>query len=302
VLTEECLNLSSITSLDSFELREVIGRSEDNKSIFLLANVKHAPPDHIALVLVDSGPLNERTIPPILKATALSLEKQNDIYYSFRGCATNELKVDVVFPANEKSIEKYRWQNRKIVRETLDDYKTKTLLYIKSLPPSRIEWVLNILDGKKEQEDVLFRDPHPTEGFILLPDFKWNKVDTSALYFLAITNARGIYSVRDLTTEHLGMLKNLKEKSIRAVSEKYGVQGDQLRLYFHYLPSFYHLHVHVTHIQYTPPGNGIHIGKAILLDDVISNISLLPSYYQVVDLTFTLGEREELYGKYFAQK
>jgi len=194
-----------------------------------------------------------------------------------------------------------RWQNRKIVRETAEDYKTKTLPYINSLPSSRIEWVFNILDGKKEQEDILFKDPHATEGFILLPDFKWNRMDTATLYCLAIINARGIKSIRDLTSDHLGLLRNVKEKSVHKIAETYGVKGDQLRLYFHYLPSFYHLHVHVTHVQYTPLGNGIHIGKAVLLDDVISNISLFPNYYQMVDLTFTLGEREELYSKYFGK-
>jgi hypothetical protein len=42
----------------------------------------------------------------------------------------------------------------------------------------------DILDGTAEQDDVLLKDPHPTDGFVLLPDFKWNRVDLSTLYCL----------------------------------------------------------------------------------------------------------------------
>ncbi len=45
---------------------------------------------------------------------------------------------------------------------------------------------VDILEGKKEQDTVIFKDPHPTNGFILLPDFKWNSVDIPSLYCLGI--------------------------------------------------------------------------------------------------------------------
>ena len=33
----------------------------------------------------------------------------------------------------------------------------------------------NILDKKKETERVLFEDPDPRDGFVLLPDMKWDQ-------------------------------------------------------------------------------------------------------------------------------
>lgn len=54
---------------------------------------------------------------------------------------------------------------------------------------------------------------------------------------------------------------------MQVVSERYAIQASELRLWVHYQPSYYHLHVHIAHIQYS--GSGLHAGKAILLDDII---------------------------------
>lgn len=40
-----------------------------------------------------------------------------------------------------------------------------------------------------------------------------------------------------------------------AITGKYGLEKSQQRIYLHYQPSFYHLHVHFTSLQFTPPGN-----------------------------------------------
>ena len=34
----------------------------------------------------------------------------------------------------------------------------------------------NVLDKKKEAERILFEDPDPLAGFILVPDMKWDQV------------------------------------------------------------------------------------------------------------------------------
>ncbi len=49
--------------------------------------------------------------------------------------------------------------------------------------------------------------------------------------------------------------------------QRYGVQSNQLRMFLHYQPSYYHLHVHVTHVSLEHAG--LLAGKAHLLDDVI---------------------------------
>lgn len=48
-------------------------------------------------------------------------------------------------------------------------------------------------------------------GFILLPDLKWSG-KINELYLLAIVKKRGIKSLRDLTNDHLPLLKNILNK------------------------------------------------------------------------------------------
>jgi hypothetical protein len=55
---------------------------------------------------------------------------------------------------------------------------------------------------------------------------------------------------------------------VQALVDKYGVREDELRVYIHYQPSYYHLHVHFLHVKYDA-GAGMAAGKAHLLNDVI---------------------------------
>lgn len=103
---------------------------------------------------------------------------------------------------------------------------------------------------------------------------------------------RSIRTIRDLTTDHLPLLRRIQSESKNAVKEKYGVEGDEIKIFIHYQPSYCesyscpyqqeaqvisysdHFHVHITHIKNWGMA-GMVVGKAHLLDDVIS----LASYY-----------------------
>ena len=62
-------------------------------------------------------------------------------------------------------------------------------------------------------------------------------------------------------------------------TERYGLPEDQVRAYLHYKPSYYHLHVHFTHLKYEAPKTLI--GQAHFLEEVIDNIEHIdPLYYQ----------------------
>lgn len=79
-----------------------------------------------------------------------------------------------------------------------------------------------------------------------------------------------------------------------AIKSKYGVDSSQLRVYFHYQPSFYHLHVHFMHLRHDGPG--ITAESAHLLTNVISNIELLADYYQRATLQFRIHESRPLFA------
>lgn len=197
----------------------------------------------------------------------------------------------MIYPSTEKHINKYVQQSIFVIDETPDIYQNVTLPHLEKEQFS-IDWVYNILDHKSEVEKIIFEDLDPKTGFIMLPDYKWNG-QIESLYLLSIIIDRSIKSIRDLNATHLPLLDNLKAKSLATIKEKFGLDSSQVRAYFHYQPSFYHLHVHFTAIEYEAPG--IYCGKAHLLNTVIDNIKLLPDYYQKATLTFVNGEKSNLY-------
>jgi len=81
-----------------------------------------------------------------------------------------------------------------------------------------------------------------------------------------------------------------------AISEKYGIPASQLRIYIHYQPSYYHLHVHFTSLEFTPLGCSTE--RAHLLKTVINNIKLKSSYYQEIALSCLTFEGDQLLNRY----
>ena len=101
---------------------------------------------------------------------------------------------------------------------------------------------------ESEQETVYFHDPHPTNGFILLPDSKWDRIQKSQLYLLAISQSQNIKSLRDLRASHLDFLMSLRARILQVLDEQYSMSWRDVRMIIHYQPSYYHFHVHVINI------------------------------------------------------
>lgn len=98
--------------------------------------------------------------------------------------------------------------------------------------------VLNILSHKTEFEKILYEDPSPIDGFIVLPDFKWDCTTISQLYLVALIHASDVKSLRDLRKCHINLLKSIRREVARVSMEKWGVGHDSLRLFIHYQPSY----------------------------------------------------------------
>lgn len=75
----------------------------------------------------------------------------------------------------------------------------------------------NCLEYKSEKERIKYDTASENEkndediGFLLLPDLKWSG-KINELYLLAIIKKRNIKSLRDLTSDHLPLLKNILNK------------------------------------------------------------------------------------------
>ncbi|XP_004689167.1 PREDICTED: m7GpppX diphosphatase isoform X1 [Condylura cristata] len=281
-----------------FRVKKVLRESARDKIIFLHGKVNETSGDgdgEDAIVILEKTPFQVEQVAQLLKGSPeLQLQLSNDIYstyHLFPPRQLSDVKTTVVYPATEKHLQKYLRQDLHLVRETGGDYKSVTLPHLESQSLS-IQWVYNILDKKAEADRIVFENPDPCDGFVLIPDLKWNQQQLDDLYLIAICHRRGIKSLRDLTPEHLPLLRNILKEGQEAILQRYQVKADRLRVYLHYLPSYYHLHVHFTALGFEAPGSGVE--RAHLLADVIENLECDPEYYQQRTLTFALRADDPL--------
>ncbi|XP_008066278.1 m7GpppX diphosphatase isoform X2 [Carlito syrichta] len=244
-----------------FRVQKVLRESARDKIIFLHGKVNETSGDgngEDAVVILEKTPFQvEQVAQLLIGSPELQLQFSNDIYstyHLFPPRQLSDVKTTVVYPATEKHLQKYLRQDLRLIRETGDDYRNITLPHLESQSLS-IQWVYNILDKKAEADRVVFENPDPSDGFVLIPDLKWNQQQ-------------------------------------EAILQRYQVKGDRLRVYLHYLPSYYHLHVHFTALGFEAAGSGVE--RAHLLAEVIENLECEPRHYQRRTLTFALRADDPL--------
>lgn len=286
-----------LTDFGNFSVTRVLNENSEKKTIFVEGRFANDPSP--AVVVMEKMPFTQDLLPQLFSSSSqLVKEFKNDIYGKYECLPdpkVNSLKVNVIHPATDKHIEKYLSSPLHIVNETAAYYQTITLPFIQS-EKFTLDWVYNILAHRKEAERIVYEDPDPETGFILLPDFKWSCKQIDDLYLIAIVHAKNIKSLRDLNQRHLPLLKKLWNKGTKAIEAKYGVHHSQIRAYIHYQPSYYHLHVHFTHLMYNAPG--INAEKSHLLPTIIRNIERQPDFYSTALLPFTVKEGDNLYKAY----
>ena len=247
-----------------------------------------------AVVVLEKTQMSESQVKEMIEDhTPLEVDFVNDVYgsYAFHpNPALNAIKATITHPASAKHVAKWQAQEVRLLTESYEQYLNLTLPFVTERQLS-LDWVHNILDGKSEVDRVVFSDPDPDTGFVLLPDMKWDQKTLADLYLVAICQKRDLRSVRDLTSDHLPLLQHIMSKGCQVIEEKYGVTRDRLRLYVHYQPSYYHFHVHFTLLsQVGVSGERIH-----LLSSIIQNITFVPDYYQRASLCFVAKVTDPLY-------
>ncbi|KAI5960819.1 uncharacterized protein KGF55_004389 [Candida pseudojiufengensis] len=284
-----------------FRLERILNSNTQTKQIAILGTIdeKHA------ILIIEKSPfnldrINNRNSAVLEIFQNLSLINSNDVYNWAKATLKQDLsqlpaaKVNLIYPATETHIRKYNEQKLHYVRETPEMYNKYVIPYIETMKGDRLKWVYNILFEGKEFESVIYHDKSKN-GFVLLPDMKWDKVNLENLYLCCIVNRMDIGSIRDLSGDDVKYLKNL-QFIIRTVTfEKFGLSPDELKIFVHYQPSYYHFHLHIVNVHHPGLGDGIAIGKAILLDDVIDNLKLDGDYYKKKTISYVLGENHGLW-------
>jgi hypothetical protein len=174
-------------------------------------------------------------------------------------------------------------------KKKLSSFKVRTIetydTYVKNILSVALSqdltWVYNILDGKSEADKIIFQN----DNFVLLPDIQWNSKNIEEFYSLAIVKNRNIRSIRDLNQTSLPLLKDIYNSGIDTIKKKYNIDATQLRVYFHYHPSTWHLHVHFNLLKNSYRSTTMDHCHSLL--NVIQNIELIPDYYQMARIEVT---------------
>ncbi|KAF3935563.1 hypothetical protein ABW19_dt0203014 [Dactylella cylindrospora] len=302
-------------NLRSFKFERILNQDTGRKTLNLLGTIN----GQNAILTAEKTAFNTNSISSFVSSetglTTLHLLQKNDIYHWFMGtlqqdAATNAgVKVNMIYPCTDVHIKKYSAQHPHMVVETPEIYEKYVTKYVKEKTEGgRLNWVYNILEHKEESEKIVFEDEDKEMGFILLPDLKWDLKTMDSLYLSVIVHRSDIRSIRDFDPTHIPFLTNLRSQVFTAVSTKYSLPPDQLRIYVHYQPSYYHFHIHVVHVSHDM-GSSSTVGKAILLDEVIQTLEVMKKVeeasgkrmgYKDLDITYVLGEEHDLWKKIFA--
>lgn len=190
---------------------------------------------------MDKLPFAAETVEDIsnLALEQVKLLDQNDVYYWSvatvkQGIETHPAaKVNMIYPATDTHIKKYRQQPKRIVVETPELYQQVVVPYIETMKGDRIKWVYNILHDGVEADRVVIRNDDPVNGYVLLPDLKWDRKTMSALYLVAIALRHDIASLRDFNSSHIPYLTAIRDEILEAVEKNYGLSSSQLKLFVH---------------------------------------------------------------------
>ena len=298
--------------IPQFKFDRLLNQDQSGRRITLFGSISQEP----ALLTLERSafPSSTADVTSLLdRITSITNLGANDIYRWYMSnlnssnlhsstTTSPDLKINLIYPCTSSHVRKYSTQRIHYVLETPGIYTTYVRPYIQSqLTAGRLDWMFNILNGLTEQEDVVLRsswDSPDDSGFLLLPDLNWDRSTITSLHLLALVQRRDIQSIRDLQKKHVPWLRKLRAEIASSVAERYGVDTDEIKVYCHYHPTYYHFHVHAVHVMLEPEGGTQSVGKAWGLDMLIEWLNSMQSGehgFHGVGLGYNVGEQSELW-------
>jgi len=194
---------------------------------------------------------------------------ENDIYEKYEAKA--EISGELIIC---KDVTQMKNRVKKLVQE---DYETY-LQTLEKRDTKKDVWIYNIIYGISEQEAILYRD----EKCIVFINYFWDGKDIDKLQMLCMPIDRNLRSIRSLDACHISLLEHMKSVTLQVIREKYGLEEEYIRIYFHYEPSTYHLHIHFVNTA----SNQVHssVEYSHELNSVIFNLKMKTDYYKIIKL------------------
>jgi m7GpppX diphosphatase len=194
---------------------------------------------------------------------------KNDIYEKYKCTAEVEGQLIIC-----NDISKMRKSEKKIIRESYDDY----LKYISKRDIEKDRWIYNIIDGISEQNSILYKD----DKCIVIPTYMWDGVNVDKLHILCMPLNTSLRSIRSLHKSHIPLLEHMKNVTLNIIKNTYGIDEHYIKMFFHYEPSTYHLHIHFVNVANYESHSSVEYSHE--LNNVIFNLTICPDYYQLAIL------------------
>lgn len=165
---------------------------------------------------------------------------------------------------------------KKVVNETHHEYHEIIL----NRNWSKEQWVYNILDGIAEQDKIIYRD----EQIVIAPNYTWTSNDNNLckMYLLVFPLDRKLHTIRDLNSTHIPLLLYIKNKTLEVIKKKFGFDSNVIKIFIHYAPSTYHLHIHFVLVSNTDVNSSVEYSHDI--DSVINILKIKSDYFQSTDI------------------
>jgi m7GpppX diphosphatase len=207
--------------IPKFHLTRLLNSDQAGRRISLLGTIDSKP----ALLIAERAAFD--TSPTILNSFSTSLR-------NIKNQPPPDFKLNLIYPCTEKHVKKYEQQRLRIVTETPEIYAKYVRPYMQAQrEKGALNWVFNIIEGRTEQEDVMYRESGE-DGFLLLPDLNWDRKTMGSLHLLGLVERRDIWSIRDLKKGMVEWVKHMREKMVEAAIRLYPeIERDELKLYVH---------------------------------------------------------------------
>jgi m7GpppX diphosphatase len=219
------------------------------------------------------GTTNEKFIPntvisfPCIRKIKLLLE--NDSFAKYEAIA--EVKGEYIICNDTSKLRKY---SKRIVKESYEEY----LDFMTTRDKEKDRWIYNIIDGVAEQDKIIYRDL----DIIVIPTYTWDSINIDKLHILCLPTDKNLRTIRDLSLKDVPLLEHMKAVSLEQIQQKYGLKEENLKIFFHYDPSTYHLHIHFINNANVETWSSVEYSHD--LDIVIFNLKMDTDYYKKIKL------------------
>ena len=193
--------------------------------------------------------------------------QENDVHEKYR--VETRIEGELIICNNYKEKQKFI---KEVVKETYEEY----LEELKNYNIEKDQWIYNIIDRISEQKDILYEN----DKFIIIPNYIWNKEEIKKMHILCIVKDKNLRSIRSLDSSHINLLENIKKEALKIINEEYEITENKIKMYIHYAPSTYHLHIHFVNIENVDVNSSVEYSHE--LDSVIYNLSIKDDYYKKI--------------------